>query len=108
MRFVIFTGKEAVHPFKRENGEPRRFKKVVIAGWEMNVVMMVLRELSGQVFVGDFAGKYAEIDGKDGGDDGGEVVVWVLVMILRYPINDGVSDFGSKDVHMSFALDEEW
>ena len=33
----------------------------------MDVVMMVLRELSGQAFVGNFPGKYAETDGKDGG-----------------------------------------
>ena len=35
-------------------------------------------------FVGDFTKKYAETDGKDGGGDGGEVVVGVLVLILAH------------------------
>ena len=35
----------------------------------MDVVVMMLRELGGQVFVGNFSGKYAETNGKDGGSD---------------------------------------
>ena len=50
--------------------------------------MMMLRELSGHVFVGDFARKYAETDGKDEGGDGEEVVVGVLVLIVRDPVGD--------------------
>ena len=35
----------------------------------MDVVLMMMRELSGQGFVGRLSGKYAETDGKDGGSD---------------------------------------
>ena len=70
--------------------------------------MMMLRELSGHVFVGDFAAKYAETDGKDGGGEGEKVVVRMLVLITRDPVGDRVGDCVSEDVEVSFAPDEEW
>ena len=35
----------------------------------MDVVVMMFGELSGQIFVGNVSGKYAETDSKDGGSD---------------------------------------